>query len=574
MPFYRFKDRQPARKLTLCDLDIIRHHGYYLPNNTDLARLDQELSQFDVYQSMAWHLRALSEKHRPQRTYYPNEQTYYLLAPHHISHVVKFKNDKKEKKANSTLPKVSAKVFKTIPKRITYQNQVPPVWEFPEVLNVWTGMNTHPNFYRNSWNGNALILQDQPDHYVELSNGQRYDYQLPEGETIQSYYAIISRKYIISNSSDWKSKLDHFSTFAFAFTTQNRILFRGQIIDNPLVYPSTPFFSLFYQKYLKEHHVEKIESKCYMGLSQEECFCPSYHSDCQDNCHYQHEKYQDDLINRVSIMPPVFLGQPYNDEKELDISMWNLIPIRDWDFYLPPDTDRNWLIEQFKLINLDYVDRLAWEYQHTSNEELHQKQWRPKDPSAPNDVYQIMVNGYCDFECRIENGVIKVYNQYEWVTDEDNRDFQKFSDEPFYTIEDYEGYWLGENLSNVHYIGIEHGNHIIVKLNQPNQYLHISRTIDQFTLDQPIAAYYSPIGNNGVPYDTIVTQDGRIIRDLYLSPVGLPATPFFGDFLVSLNYSHLTDLSTQDESNSYRLEQHQVVGELETELATPIIEEE
>lgn len=523
MPIYNYLDRKKSRNLSLMDLDIIKHHGYYVPENTDLVKLDEKLSEFDICETMAWHLKALSEKHNKVRK---TKAKYYLLAPHHVSHIAKLKNN-------------MIKIYKTTLKKTSYYEH-DLVCTIDNVLNIWEGMNTHPNFYRNNWDGNSLIIQDKIDNYIEFSNGEEYEYKLPEDETVQSYYGIISREYIISNCDKWKTRLDHFSTFSFGFTTKNRILFRGNIIDNSLVYPTTPLFSLLYKKYL-EDNISK--PKCSWKLKDGICFCKFNHSDgCDDECYDKHAKYEKRYIKSVSTRSLQIFGKSYVNN-ELDITMWNIIPIQNFGFYLPENMDRDWLAEHFKMINLDYIYRLCWDYQYMSNEELCKKQWRPK--SSPDDIYQIMINCYSEYEFRVENGVINIYDKSEFIK-EDGNELQVFSGKPCYTLENYEGYWLSENLSNVHYIGIEHGNHIIVKLTEPNQYLWIGHNITQFTLDTEIAACYSPIGNNGVPYSLIITKDNNVIDYMRYASTSLPLTPFFGDYLVNQIYGCTPNLYTNN----------------------------
>jgi hypothetical protein len=65
------------------------------------------------------------------------------------------------------------------------------------------------------------------------------------------------------------------------------------------------------------------------------------------------------------------------------------------------------------------------------------------------------------------------------------------------------------------YAGIDkqegfYGNTVLVHLTA-NQYLFIGECIFSFAIEDPIVEFYSPVGNNDVPYPFAVTTSGRFV---------------------------------------------------------------
>lgn len=597
--------------LTLNNIDIIQNKGYYIPKGTDEKWLNDFIADKPYYTYLAYHLRAQNDMHEPERW----SKTCYILAKHHISHIVEYDVDDEDEYVNYEDYKKTVFIYK--PKQDKNGNVV----KYSNITGFWRGINTHYYFYRHGWVGSSVIFSyidkddDDKTKYVEVTNGSIYVYVLNHAETIQVYYSIISSPYVISND-DYDGYLNNFSTQSYAITTHGRMLRYGKILEDPFPkLPKTPFFSLIYHKYFKDddkdHDSEYDDYMCkYMVVHDSNAYSNEspklfdyytkficgkltkeelreavdeetfeeiirstqfYHDhkidstelvddDNEENIelikHIDGENPTDHLLEialtesfykkkkedlkKKRMKSPSHLGAPHAIPRNLvdiTLSFWNIDKINGLDFYIPNNTNKERLSELFKIIYLgDYFSRINWSYQYVTPEEIGKKQWRAKDINR-NVAYPIMVNGYCDFEFREENGAINVYNKHKWVGKE-----QIFHGDPIATFTDYIGYWLGENTSNSYYVGEQHGNTIIVKLNDTE---YLDSNLNKFTIpnNDEIVAYYSPIGNNGVPYPSILCKNGVIIEYKYIvNGLGLPATPLFSDILICQWYEHIPDI--------------------------------
>jgi len=532
MPFYSRSDWTSCRKLTLWDVDIIKNHGYYIPPETNVEELDQKLQDLSIYTHLAWYIRDQMDRTRPKTNLgAKHRSTYYILARDGVSRVVEMQSPK----ANQ----FAMKVYQAN-KKCTYDTHKPPILVVDKFYRFWKGQNTTPNAFRSCWHGNALLIKLTEDgkEYIELSGNHTYKYTLNDGEEIKVYYAPINTDTRWAYASDHPGNLKDFYSVSWAVTNQGRVLHHGKIIDDPLGWPKTPFFSLLYRDYFKKIEAEeRKEAGVKFNDWGEELFCQC---EDKDDCTECEQKMK---AKRVTSYPPG-LGHPYPID-EMDVNMWNIDPIKNSIFFSVKDLDqRPRIIEQIKLINWDYLERIDWSYLNVSNQELDI--WRPYDKNR-QDQYQIMTNGYCNFGLRESAGQLKIYNEYEWSEDQAGHDFQNFKGEPCLVLDEYLGYWIGLNNSE-HYHGAEHGNTIIIHVKE-NQYIAVETNVVEFTLpaERSILAYYSPIGNNGVPYPLIILDDESIVFNYRIHPADsfcLPKTPLFGNLINNQIYGGVPNIGT------------------------------
>jgi hypothetical protein len=82
----------------------------------------------------------------------------------------------------------------------------------------------------------------------------------------------------------------------------------------------------------------------------------------------------------------------------------------------------------------------------------------------------------------------------------------------FKTWKNYLDVWVGEDSCDKKF---SYGNSILVKLTK-NKYLFIGMEIVSFTLNKKIVDFYSPVGNNDVPYPWFTDEDHNVY--LLVSP--------------------------------------------------------
>ena len=96
------------------------------------------------------------------------------------------------------------------------------------------------------------------------------------------------------------------------------------------------------------------------------------------------------------------------------------------------------------------------------------------------------------------------------------RDFDKLMRDKKAALEikNYINVWIGLDPLQPEY----DGNTILVQTDK-NNYIFISGKPYRFTLDEPVLAYYSPVGNSDVPYPYIITENRMylLIEDVWIA---------------------------------------------------------
>jgi hypothetical protein len=228
------------KRLLLTDLDFIKNKGVYIPENTNVEKLDNFLSKKHIHMNLSYHLR---DKKDIQYEYY-SSGTYYILDRHHVSRIVQVKKEDN---------KLNVYVYKTKPHTTEFDIS-DLTCTYKNIMNYWKGYNTHPYFYRNSWHGNSILIQDTKNHYIEITGSKIFEFRLTSNENIKHYYSIIVSSCVISNQ-DHDNNLDNIYSISYVVTNNNRIYYKGKYIDDPFPeIPNTPFFSLLYFTYFNTKH--------------------------------------------------------------------------------------------------------------------------------------------------------------------------------------------------------------------------------------------------------------------------------------------------------------------------------
>jgi len=581
------------------NIDFIKNNAFYLPSGYDspekLNQIHQSLENtpINLRLGLAWHLRdkPLLE---PSSYWCKNNDSFLVPADRNMAKKVKINFN-----YQSTIPG-KAIIYPTTSKRgflkINKDTSTSIAFKF---IKYMKGLNTSITSFVNHWDGNSLLFQMSPTTYLEITGEQVYTYTLPEDEEISVYYSPL-QCYGTTMSSDLRSP------HAFAVTNKNRLLYRGSLLSNPLTFPPTSFFSLQFEQYLKETFTSsEPKSKSQYGPA------PKTFRDYQ---------LPTTLINKSNT-----IQYPTLD---------NLITLKNPFLGLYSS-----LSDQLKLISIEYVDDLNPRFLYTTVEEVVQKtkiypnlseeklqtkmqtqnmlslllpnlvsntdlyqnssylqnpspysqsqnlysQNKNQNPYPQKLTQQIMVNGYCDFELRVNqlpppksiekghyqtlpeinansktNGVIQIYDKYIWEDVQHDKSIQSFYGKPCYVInpEDYQSIFLGFNGAGQDFHWLKnngHGNTILIHMTD-NSYVQVSRKITRFSLPDPedrIKVYYSPIGPNGVPYPFAITEKGFIVFEGKYIPgdqYSLPKTPLFSYLLFQQLYGNISNLTTRDPS--------------------------
>jgi hypothetical protein len=113
-------------------------------------------------------------------------------------------------------------------------------------------------------------------------------------------------------------------------------------------------------------------------------------------------------------------------------------------------------------------------------------------------VYFVHDNGGRPFKVEIFHNELKCYEHSPL----DNYSEIPSYDMMKYKINKFEGYWSGFDSSPYKM----HGNSLLIKINK-NKYVHIGSKIYQFTTNDKILDYVSPVGNSNVPYPIAYGED-------------------------------------------------------------------
>jgi hypothetical protein len=100
-----------------------------------------------------------------------------------------------------------------------------------------------------------------------------------------------------------------------------------------------------------------------------------------------------------------------------------------------------------------------------------------------------------------------------------NEKNKKFDYELYNIIKKYKNIYIGKSSSKYsNYKQSFIGNSILIEKSK-NKYIFIGGTIFEFSLSEQIDKFYSPMGNNGVPYPFIITQNYTylLLERIYIS---------------------------------------------------------
>ena len=124
--------------------------------------------------------------------------------------------------------------------------------------------------------------------------------------------------------------------------------------------------------------------------------------------------------------------------------------------------------------------------------------------------YNILGNDVFPFQCQILDGIISIYRQ-NYISKTDSMRLDKH---PFFTSGTTD-IFLGQSIKCPHTLGSAFtgkkwlGNSILIKTID-NKYVWIGRTIYSFDPLAEITEFYSPIGNNGIPYPYAIDINNNI----------------------------------------------------------------
>lgn len=114
-------------------------------------------------------------------------------------------------------------------------------------------------------------------------------------------------------------------------------------------------------------------------------------------------------------------------------------------------------------------------------------------------IYHTHNNGFISFQVSINLDGIFIYLYDE--ESESESDISYYSN-PLIKITDFMGYWYGFDTSGYNY----HGNSILVKI-KDNDYIFIGHYMYEFSTDEEIIDYISPVGHSDVPYPIAYSHD-------------------------------------------------------------------
>lgn len=116
-------------------------------------------------------------------------------------------------------------------------------------------------------------------------------------------------------------------------------------------------------------------------------------------------------------------------------------------------------------------------------------------------IYHTHNNGFISFELIINLDGIFVYLYDDDPQSESESDDSIYSN-PLMKITDFMGYWYGFDTSGYNY----HGNSILVKITE-NDYIFIGHYVYEFSTNEEIIDYISPVGHSDVPYPVAYSQN-------------------------------------------------------------------
>lgn len=165
-----------------------------------------------------------------------------------------------------------------------------------------------------------------------------------------------------------------------------------------------------------------------------------------------------------------------------------------------------------KELNCSILESKEWKSQIKLREKTTSKlsktnSYVSKDElTSKRRIYYPLDNGNQPFKVVADNTGINIF-AYETPDSKDdtwNINKYKTNDYPIaiLTIKKFRGYWRGYDTS-IHMI---HGNSILIQLTR-KRYICVGASIIQFTTDDIILDYVSPVGNNDVPYEVAYGVD-------------------------------------------------------------------
>jgi hypothetical protein len=118
----------------------------------------------------------------------------------------------------------------------------------------------------------------------------------------------------------------------------------------------------------------------------------------------------------------------------------------------------------------------------------------PRRPSPKKSIVKVHDNGGRPFQIKITPNVLEVLE----LKDDKYKHLMN--------IRNYVNLWIGEDECDKDF---SYGNSLLVELPR-NKYLFLGMEIVSFTLNKKIKKYFSPVGNNDVPYPWFVDENNNV----------------------------------------------------------------
>ncbi len=128
---------------------------------------------------------------------------------------------------------------------------------------------------------------------------------------------------------------------------------------------------------------------------------------------------------------------------------------------------------------------------------------KPKTLKVKGKEYEIIDNYNRPFIAVVGSGKVTIYS----TKHTDSKPIQYLKDKEILSTSHLKVFIGDNDLKDNHYAkkGMFPGNSILIKVS-PQKYIYVGDQIYSFKTDDPITSYYSPLGNNQVPYPYAVGE--------------------------------------------------------------------